>query len=89
MAGHIINYDNSFIFLVISKDVCTSAFTIFKNNSIKGKTIPVTGCEGPWGCETLRIPHFVDNRLTDAGEIVSLTRQPPFTPRKIPGTHFC
>jgi hypothetical protein len=28
------------------------------------------------------------NRLTDGGE-VSLTRRPPFTPRKIPGTHFC
>jgi hypothetical protein len=31
---------------------------------------------------TPRFPHFLDNRL-------SLTRQPPFTPRKIPGTHFC
>jgi hypothetical protein len=30
----------------------------------------------------------VDNRLTDVGEVVSLTRrapQPTFTPRKIPG----
>jgi hypothetical protein len=30
----------------------------------------------------------LDNRLTDGGKVVSLTRQPPFTPRKIPGTHF-
>jgi hypothetical protein len=30
-----------------------------------------------------------DNRLTDGGEVVSLTRRPPFVPRKIPGTHFC
>jgi hypothetical protein len=37
----------------------------------------------------LRIPHFLDNRLTDGGEAVSLTRQPHFTPRKIPGIHFC
>jgi hypothetical protein len=31
----------------------------------------------------------LDNRLTDGGKVVSLTRQPLFTPRKIPGTHFC
>jgi hypothetical protein len=30
-----------------------------------------------------------DSRLTDGGVVVSLTRQPPFTPLKIPGTHFC
>jgi hypothetical protein len=43
--------------------------------------------------ETLRLPHFLDNRLTHGGEVVSLTRRPaalyPHTPRKIPGTHFC
>jgi hypothetical protein len=32
---------------------------------------------------------FLDNRFTDGGEVVSLMRRPPFTPRKIPGTHFC
>jgi hypothetical protein len=26
------------------------------------------------GCETSRLPHFLDNLLTDGGEIVSLTR---------------
>jgi hypothetical protein len=55
----------------------------------KGKGIPVTGREGPEGCETSRLPHFPDNRLTDGGEVVSPTRRPPFTPRKIPDTHFC
>jgi hypothetical protein len=29
----------------------------------------------------LRLPHFLENRLTDGGEVVSLTRWPPFTPR--------
>jgi hypothetical protein len=35
----------------------------------------------------LRLPRFLDNRLTDGGEVVSIT---PLlsTPRKIPGTHF-
>jgi hypothetical protein len=42
-----------------------------------------------YGCETSRLPHFLDNRLTDGGEIVSLMRQPPFTPRAIPSTPFC
>jgi hypothetical protein len=34
-------------------------------------------------------PCFLDNRLTDGGEVVKLTRRPPFTPTKIPDTHFC
>jgi hypothetical protein len=58
---------------------------IKKNN----KAIPVAGHEGLQGSETSRLPHFLDNRLIDGGEVVSLTRLPPFTPRKIPSTHFC
>jgi hypothetical protein len=56
---------------------------------IKGKAIPVTGCGVPQGCEMSRLPHFLDNRLTDGGKVVSLTRRPPFTSRKIPRTYFC
>jgi hypothetical protein len=41
----------------------------------KVKTIPVTDRGGPQGCETSRLPHFLYNRLTDGGEVVSLTRQ--------------
>jgi hypothetical protein len=52
---------------------------------IEDKTIPGTGCGGPEGCETSWLPHFLDNRVTDGGE-VSLTHRPPSTPRKIPGT---
>jgi hypothetical protein len=55
----------------------------------KGKAIPVAGHGGPPGFETSRISHFLDNRHTDGGKAVSLMRRPPFTPRKIPGTHFC
>jgi hypothetical protein len=29
----------------------------------------------------LRVPHYLDNRLTDGGE-VSLTRRPPLTPQE-------
>jgi hypothetical protein len=31
---------------------------------------------------------LLDNRLTDGGEVVNLTRRPTFNPRKIPGTTF-
>jgi hypothetical protein len=47
----------------------------------KGKAIPVTRHEGPYGCERSRLPHFLDNQLTDGGEVVSPTRPPPFTPQ--------
>jgi hypothetical protein len=36
----------------------------------------VTGRGGPYGCETSRLLFFLDNRLTDGGEVVSLTRRP-------------
>jgi hypothetical protein len=61
-------------------------------NSASSYICKVKGCNrtrGPIGCETSRLPHFPDNRLADGGEIVSLKRWPPFTPRKIPRTHFC
>jgi hypothetical protein len=56
---------------------------------LKANAIPVIGRGGPWDCETSRLQHFLDNRLTDGGEVLSLTRWPPFTPRKISGTDFC
>jgi hypothetical protein len=55
----------------------------------KGKTLPVRGRGGPWGCETSRLPHFLDNRFTNAREVVSRTCRPPFTPWKMLATHFC
>jgi hypothetical protein len=35
---------------------------------------------------TSRLPHFLDKRLKDGGEVVSLTHRPSFTPTKIVGT---
>jgi hypothetical protein len=53
----------------------------------KGKAIPVTGRGGLQGCEMLRIPHCLGNRLTDGGKYVSLTHPPHFTPQK--HYYFC
>jgi hypothetical protein len=53
------------------------------------RVVPVRGRRGPQGCETSRTPQFLDNRLTDGGDVVSLKRRPRFTPRKILDTHFC
>jgi hypothetical protein len=39
------------------------------------KAIPVTGCGGPLGYKMLRIPHCLENRLTDGGKVVSPTRR--------------
>jgi hypothetical protein len=51
-----------------------------KKTDVKSMNISVTGHGGPDGCESSRLPHLLDNRLTDGGEVVGLTRRPPFTP---------
>jgi hypothetical protein len=48
---------------------------------VKGSAAPVTGRGSLDDYETLRIPHCLDNLLTDGGE-VSLTRHPRSTPQK-------
>jgi hypothetical protein len=55
----------------------------------RSKAVPVTGRGDLYGFKTSRLPHFLDNRLTDSGEVISLTRRSPFIQGKIPGTHFC
>jgi hypothetical protein len=55
----------------------------------KSKSFPGTCRGGSSVCETSRLPHLLDTLLTDGSETVSLTRRRAFTPRKIPGTHFC
>jgi hypothetical protein len=41
----------------------------------KGKVIPVTGCGGPKGCETSRLPYILENQSTDGSEVISLMCQ--------------
>jgi hypothetical protein len=66
-----------------------STFNSVRMVKVKSKAIPVTGRGGPQGCEMSRIPYFLDNRLTDGTEAFNLTNWLPFTPSKIPGSHFC
>jgi hypothetical protein len=49
----------------------------------KGEVIPVMGRGGPCGCETSMLPHFLNSRLTDDVEFVTLTRRPPFALRNV------
>jgi hypothetical protein len=53
-----------------------------RGDESKGKVIPVTGCEGAWGYETIGSRMAVRFSALRDGK-------PPFTPRKIPCTHFC
>jgi hypothetical protein len=69
---------NSYKFIQVN-----AAFVcLFRRNNSRatkckvGKAIPVTVRGGPQGCETLRLPHFLDNRLRNGSEVVSLTRRP-------------
>jgi hypothetical protein len=46
----------------------------------------------PWrsfGFREVEAPTFAYIQFTDGGKVVSPTRRLLFTPRKIPGTHFC
>jgi hypothetical protein len=68
-------------------------FTSFLRIKKKSKAITVTGRGGLYGCEMLRIPHCLYNRLTDGGKFVSPAHRPHFTPQKhyfsVSDTHFC
>jgi hypothetical protein len=54
----------------------------------QGQAIPVTGHGGPFGCEMLRVSHYLESRLTDGGKVVSNMRRPPFTPQEDSGYSF-
>jgi hypothetical protein len=56
-------------------------------NSISGcinvnNAIRITERGGPYGCETQRIPHFLDNRMTEGGEVINPMSWPRFSLRR-------
>jgi hypothetical protein len=62
------------------RSIMEHSWTLYEPDlkSKKSKVIPVTSRGFPLSCETLRIPNFLNNRLRDGGEIVSLTSWPRF-----------
>jgi hypothetical protein len=50
--------------------------TALGGGAVNGEAVPVTGRGGLYGCETSRLPRFLDNLLTNGGEVASLTRRP-------------
>jgi hypothetical protein len=56
---------------------------------VKGKTISVPTVKANKVVKSHEAPAFsLDNQLRDCGKVSSI-RRPPFTLRKIHGTHFC
>jgi hypothetical protein len=88
------------VFLLIPKNkirlmrspCCVSAYHRYQL-LISGKSFPVTGLEGLQSCNTLRIPHCIEIRLTDGGKVFSSTHRQRSTPQKhyfsVFNTHFC
>jgi hypothetical protein len=54
----------------------------------KGYVIPVTGLWGQYCCDTSRLPHCLNNRLTDGTNAVSTTCRLHFTPGRL-SIHIC
>jgi hypothetical protein len=65
---------------------------VARNQSLYRQVKVKLSLQRPWrplGLREVEAPTFSDIRLTDGGKVVSPTRRPLFTPRKIPGTQFC
>jgi hypothetical protein len=78
-----------FVLIVFLRNsICRSLQSIVPAVHGKGKGIPIQAVE-PLGLREIEAPTFSDIRLADGANIVSRTRRPLFTPRKIPGTSFC
>ena len=54
---------------------------VFRKIKKKGKSVPLQAWSGPEGFRKLKLPDFVTT-AQHGGKVVSLTHQPPFTPRK-------
>jgi hypothetical protein len=57
--------------------------------NVRRKALPVTGREGPEGCETSSSQIFQTIGSQMAVRLSALRAGRPLTPRNIPGTHVC
>jgi hypothetical protein len=72
----------SYVYIIIHGKAVILPLILFLPKGKKGKSISVTGRGGPQDCETSKFPHFLDNRLTDGGKVVSRRRRLPVTPQE-------
>jgi hypothetical protein len=87
--SHNLGLVNSTYFTSISTTICLCKQEVSKSVTFISLSFPVTGCGGSWVERCWGFPHSLDSQLTHGGQVVSLMCWLPFTPRKIPGTHFC
>jgi hypothetical protein len=59
----------SYNFLIIIHTVTLLSWPILPARLLKSKAIPVMGHEDSWGCDTSRLPRFLDSRLTDGSDV--------------------
>jgi hypothetical protein len=75
---------------ILTWPICRGNFTVFRqckrlNHYLKQGKVKqplLRGRGGLQGCEMSRFQHSLNKRLTDGGEVVSLTRRPRFIPQK-------
>jgi hypothetical protein len=77
------------VFVAYSRYIIDMSGVTKVSKTSKSKVISVTGHGDPQGFEKSRLPHFLDDRFTDGGEVVSLTCRSRFTLRNIPGIPCC
>jgi hypothetical protein len=82
----ILDYINNYRRLTNILKLVVSLVT--KRWKVKGKVIPVRGRGDPQGCETSRLPHSLDNWLTEEVRLSALRAGRLLPSRKIPGTNF-
>lgn len=56
--------------------------------NMKRKAVPATSHGDPKDCQMSRLPHYLDNQITDGSELISLMNR-PLSIAKMTGTHFC
>jgi hypothetical protein len=65
-----------------SEKLTTGWRKLYRGDFHKSEAIPVAGCECPQGCETSRLPHFLDNRPKDGCKFLSLRAGRPLPIRR-------